>query len=74
MLGTDGETNGRRRDMLFGQFLWRKLRVGGSIGMDDEALHIGYISQQREDLQCIDELPGFLLTEMEPPPLGKYFL
>ena len=65
MLGADGETDSRGRDVLFGQLLRRKLRVGGGVGMDDEALHIGDISQQREDLQRIDELPSFLLTTLD---------
>ena len=29
-----------------------------------QALDIGHICQQREDLQSIDELPGFFLTAL----------
>ena len=32
--------------------------------MDHQALDIGHICQQREDLQGINELPGFFLTAL----------
>ena len=51
--------------MLLGQFLGCHLRVCGGIGMYDERLHIGHIGQQREDLQGVDKLPGFLLSAVE---------
>ena len=57
MLCTDGKPDGGRRDVLLGQLLWAHLRVGGGIGVDDEALHVGNICQQREDLQRINEVP-----------------
>ena len=65
MLGADGETDGRRSDVLFGQFLGRELRVGGGVRMNYEALDVGYICQQREDLQRIDKLPRFLLPTFD---------
>ena len=65
MLSTDGETNGGRRDVLLGQFLLTQLRVRGGIGMNHQALHVGHIGQQREDLQGIDELPGLFLTSLD---------
>ena len=58
------EADGRGRDVLLGQFLGRELRVGGGVGMDDEALHVGHVGQQREYLQCVDELPGLFLSEL----------
>jgi len=64
MLSTDAQANGGRCDVLLGQFLRRELRVGGGVGVNHQALHIGHVSQQREDLQGIDELPGFFLTAL----------
>ena len=32
--------------------------------MDDEALHVGHVGQQGEDLQRVDELPGCLLPAL----------
>ena len=56
MLRSNAQTHGSWRDVLFGQFLRRELRVGGGVGMNHQALHIGHVGQQREDLQGIDEL------------------
>ena len=33
--------------------------------MDDQALHVGDIGQQREDRQVVDELPRFLLPAFD---------
>lgn len=60
----DGQADSRRRDVLVGQFLWTHLGVGGSVGMDDQTLHISYVGQQREDAERINELPGFFLTAL----------
>ena len=65
MLRTDGQPDGGWRDVLLGQFLRAHLRVGGGIGVDDEALHVGHIRQQREDLQRIDEAPSLFLSAFD---------
>ena len=65
MLCADGETDGRRSDVLFGQFLGCHLRVGGGVRMNYEALDVCNISQQREYLQRIDILPRFFLTSLD---------
>ena len=41
--------------MLFFQFLRRELRVGRSGRVDHQALYVGYVSQEGEDLQVVDE-------------------
>ena len=53
------------RDVLLLQFLGRHLRVGRGVGMDDEALHIGHVGQQGEDLQGIYEGPRLLLAALD---------
>ena len=64
------QPDGCRRNVLFCQFLRRKLRVGGCIRVYNQTLHIGYISQQREYLQGINEAPGLLLSTLYLE--GKY--
>ena len=75
-----GEADGAGCDVLFGQFLGAHLGVCGGVGMDDEGLHIGYVGQQGEDLEGVDELPGIFLGaiylegEDAAAALGEVFL
>ena len=50
--------------MLLGQFLRRHLRVGGGGQVDDQALDVGNVGQEREDLQAVDEAPSGLLSAL----------
>lgn len=39
--------------------------MGGGGRVDDQALHVGNVGQQREDLQMVDEFKGFLLAALD---------
>ena len=65
MLGADGQADGVLVDLLLGQLLIVQLAVGGGSGVDDKALHICNVCQQREDLQVIDELECFLAAALD---------
>ena len=39
--------------------------MGGGGRVDDKALHVSDVGQQREDLQVVDELKGFLLAALD---------
>ena len=65
MLRADAEANGGGRDVLLLQFVGRHLRVRSRIGMDDQALDIGHVGQKGENLQFVDELPGFGLSALD---------
>ena len=63
------------RRMVFGvdaaasrQLLVGQLGVRGGGRMDDQALHVGNVGQQREDLQMVDEL---LWLPSAPPLMSK---
>ena len=43
-------------DTLILQLLCGQLRVSGGCRMDDQALNVSNVCQQREDLQLVDEL------------------
>ena len=43
MLGADAQTHGGWRDVLFGELFGRELRVGGGVGVDDQALYVGHV-------------------------------
>ena len=66
-------------DSLFLQFFFCQLGMRRRGGMDHQAFHIRYISQQRKNLQMINKSMGLLLStfiskvKIDPPPLGKYF-
>ena len=64
MLGADAQTNGGRCDVLLGQFLGRELRVCGGVGVYHQTLHVGHVSQQREDLQGVDKAPSLFLSAL----------
>lgn len=79
MLGADGQADGVLVDLLLGQLGVGQLTVGGGGRVDDKALHVCHVGQQREDLQVINEGKGLLAAaldvkvKMDAPPLGKYF-
>ena len=50
---------------MIGQLFVGKLGVGRRCRVDDQALHIRHIGQQREDLQMIDKRPGLLLSALD---------
>src|SRR3712207_261891 len=64
VLRTYRQANGRRCDVLQGQFVGRKLRVRGAVGMYHEALYVGYVGQKREYLQRINKSPCFFLSAL----------
>lgn len=62
MFRTDTQSYGGGTDVLLLQFLGRELRMRGGSRMNDKALHIGNICQQREYLQTVYECPCLLFT------------
>ena len=58
MLGADGQADGVLVDLLLGQLGIVQLAVGGGSRVDDQALHVGHVGQQGEDLQVVDEAVG----------------
>ena len=65
VLGADGQADGVLVDLLLGQLLVGQLAVGGGSRVDDQALHVGHVGQQGEDLQVVDELEGFLTAALD---------
>lgn len=65
VLGADGQADGVLVDLLLGQLRIGQLAVGGGSRMDDQALDVGHICQQREDLQVVDELECFLTASLD---------
>ena len=65
MLGADGQADGVLVDAHILQLLGGQLGVGGGGRVDDQALHVSDVGQQREDLQVVDELKGFLLAALD---------
>ena len=65
VLGADGETNGVGLDTLIGELLLGELAVGRGSRMDDQALDIGDVGQQREDLQAVNEFVRFLHAALD---------
>ena len=39
--------------------------MGRGVGMNHQTFHISHVSQQREDLEGIDALPGFFLAAFD---------
>ena len=64
MLRADGEADGALLDILLRQFLRGQLRMGGGVGVDDQALYIRHVGQQGEELQIVNEGEGFLLATL----------
>ena len=65
MLGADGQTNGVGMDIRGLQFLRAQLRVRRGGRVDDQALHVRHIGQQREDLQRVNESMGLLHAALD---------
>ena len=62
VLGADGQPDGAGENSLLRLFLREQLGVGGGGWVDDQALGVGHVGQQREQLQVVDEAEG-------PPPV-----
>ena len=65
MFCADRQPDGAGRNPLICQFLFGQLGMRCGCRMNDQTLDIGNIGQQGEDLQRIDELPGFLLSSLD---------
>ena len=65
ILGTDGQADGVLVDLLLGQLGIGQLAVGGGGRVDDKALHIRHVGQQRENLQVVDEGKGLLAAALD---------
>lgn len=65
VLGTNGKTDCRGRNVLLGKLLGRKLGVRGGSRVHDERLDVGHVGEQREHLQVVDELPSSLLAALD---------
>ena len=65
MLGADRQADRVLLNADVGQFLGGELGMGGGGRVDDQALHISDVRQQREDLQVVDERKGFLLAALD---------
>ena len=80
VLRTDGETDGIRVDVLILELFCRELGVGGGGRVNDQALHIGDVCQQRENFQRVDESVSLLHTALDVkgedgrPAVGEVFL
>lgn len=61
MLYADRETDGRWGDVLSGKLFRSHLRVSRGVRVYHERLDVCHVSQQREDLERVDELPCVLL-------------
>ena len=65
VLGADGQADGVLVDLLLGQLGIGQLAVGGGGRVDNKALHVRHVGQQREDLQVVDEGKGFLAAALD---------
>ena len=65
ILGTNGKTDGIRFDSLIQKFFFCTLAVCGGRRVDDQRFHICYVSEQREQLQVIDEVFCFLCISLD---------
>ena len=80
VLGTNGKTDGRLCDALFCQFLVVELGVCRTGRVDDQRFDIGYIGQQGEYLQVVDEAVRFCTSALDfkredgAGSFGKIFL
>ena len=55
VFGSDRESDCAGIDVLLGKFLFVELGMGCGGGMNHEALDVGYVGQEREDLERVDE-------------------
>ena len=65
VLGSDGQTDGIRVDVLILELFCRELGVGGGGRVNDQALHIGDVCQQRENFQRVDESVRFFYASLD---------
>ena len=65
VLGTDGKADGRLCDALFCQLLVVELGVCRTGRVDDQRFDIGYIGQQGEYLQVVDEAVRFRTSTLD---------
>ena len=65
VLGADGEADGALVDVLVIQFFFGQLRVGRGGRVDDQALDVRDVREQREDGEVVDELPGLFLSALD---------
>ena len=65
MFCSDGKSDGVLSDALILQFFVVQLGMCGGCGMDDQTLYVSHIGKELEDLQVIDELPGFFLSALD---------
>lgn len=61
VLHANREANGGGGDVLLREFFGTHLGMGGGVGVNDEALHIGDVGEEGEDLEIVDEAPGIVL-------------
>ena len=57
MLRADRQTDGVLKDALLRQLLRAELGMGGGSGVDDKALDVRDVCEQRDDLEIVDESP-----------------
>ena len=60
-----GQANGVLLDAHIGQLGIAQLAVGGRSRVDHQALHIGHIGQQAEQLQMVNKCKGFLAPALD---------
>ena len=79
VLRADGQANRVLRNALIRQLCVRQLGMRRRRRVNDKALHVRDVRQQRENFQAVDKLVRFLLlplmlkVKMDAPPFGKYF-
>ena len=61
---TDGEADRCRRNTCSGEFFRSEFRVGRGVRVHHQALHVGHVSEQAENLEAVDELEGFGLAAL----------
>ena len=65
VLAPDGQADRIRADSLVEQLLFGQLRMRCRCRMDDQALHVGHVRKQAEDLERVDEGPGLGLAALD---------
>ena len=65
VFGTNGKAYRALVDALVCQLCLRKLGMCGGGGVDDEGFDIGYIREQREQLQGVNEAEGFFAPALD---------
>lgn len=65
MLRADGQANRVLRNALIRQLFVRQLRMRRRCRVNDKALHVRDVRQQRENFQAVDKLVRFLLPALD---------